>query len=252
MFFSTKVAATVAALTTLALAKVPVTSGSGCNANTNPTQVRLAYAGPGGMAVSWNTNQQLSKPSVSYGADKKNLDQVASSDVSTTYQSSSTWNNHVVISGLKSDTSYHYAPQCGNATYKFKTARDAGQGKSFKFAMVGDMGTFGPDGATPLTPGQNTTMQSLQALKSQYKFIWHGQFPTRSYSRLRSAVGDIAYADAWVKEEQAGYVPTLNLTDGGKEYDKILNEFYNEVQPLSEERPYMVAVGKILLFTRTV
>jgi acid phosphatase type 7 len=47
-------------------------------------------------------------------------------------------------------------------------------------------------------------------------------------------------------------VPTLNLTDGGKEYDKILNEFYNEVQPLSEERPYMVAVGKILLFTRTV
>ena len=186
MFFSTKVAATVAALTTLALAKVPVTSGSGCNANTNPTQVRLAYAGPGGMAVSWNTNQQLSKPSVSYGADKKNLDQVASSDVSTTYQSSSTWNNHVVISGLKSDTNYHYAPQCGNATYKFKTARDAGKDTSFKFAMVGDMGTFGPDGLSttvgkgannPLPVGANTTIQSLQALKSQYKFIWHGQFP---------------------------------------------------------------------------
>jgi hypothetical protein len=197
MFFSTKVAATVAALTTLALAnnKPGPGSGSGCNANTNPTQVRLAYAGPGGMAVSWNTNQQLSKPSVSYGTDKKNLDKVASSDVSITYQSSSTWNNHVTISGLKADTKYHYVPQCGNVTYKFKTARDAGGDKSFKFAMIGDMGTFGPDGlsttvgkgaANPLTPGENTTIQSLQALKSKYEFIWHGEYqPPARFPRLR-------------------------------------------------------------------
>jgi acid phosphatase type 7 len=54
----------------------------------------------------------------------------------------------------------------------------------------------------------------------------------------------MAYADSWVKEEQGGYVNPLNLTDGGKEYDRILNDFYNEVQPLSEERPYMVAAGK--------
>jgi hypothetical protein len=59
-----------------------------------------------------------------------------------------------------------------------------------------------------------------------------------------STVGDIAYADAWVNEEKEGYVKPLNLTDGGAEYDKILNDFYNEVEPLSEIRPYMVAVGK--------
>jgi hypothetical protein len=183
MLFSTKVAATVAALATLALAKDKPTPG--CNANTNPTQVRIAYAGPGGMAVSWNTNQQLSKPSVSYGTDKANLDKVASSDVSTKYQSSSTWNNHVIISGLEADTKYHYLPQCGNVTYKFKTAREAGKDKAFTFAMVGDMGTFGPDGlsttvgkgaANALPLGANTTIQSLQALKSKYKFIWHGRF----------------------------------------------------------------------------
>jgi hypothetical protein len=61
---------------------------------------------------------------------------------------------------------------------------------------------------------------------------------------LTSVVGDIAYADSWVKEENAGYIKPLNLTDGGKEYDHILNDFYDEVAPLSQDLPYMVAAGE--------
>jgi acid phosphatase type 7 len=56
-------------------------------------------------------------------------------------------------------------------------------------------------------------------------------------------VGDIAYADAWLKDEKGGYVKPLNLTDNGAEYDRILNDFYNEIAPISSARPYMVAVG---------
>lgn len=37
-----------------------------------------------------------------------------------------------------------------------------------------------------------------------------------------------------------------NETDGGAEYDNILNEFYNEIEILSNERPYMVAPGQII------
>ena len=56
-------------------------------------------------------------------------------------------------------------------------------------------------------------------------------------------VGDIAYADSWVKEETGGYVTPLNLNDKGAEYDKILNEFYDEIEPITRDVPYMVGPG---------
>lgn len=62
-----------------------------------------------------------------------------------------------------------------------------------------------------------------------------------------SIVGDLAYADAWIKEETSGYVTPLNETDGGAEYDKILNDFYSEIEVLSSTRPYMVAAGRFAL-----
>jgi acid phosphatase type 7 len=56
-------------------------------------------------------------------------------------------------------------------------------------------------------------------------------------------VGDIAYADSWVKEETGGYLQPLNLTDHGAAYDRILNDFYNEIEPISRDVPYMVLPG---------
>ena len=55
-------------------------------------------------------------------------------------------------------------------------------------------------------------------------------------------MGDIAYADAWLKEETGGYLPE-NLNDKGAEYDKILNDFYNEIEEISRDVPYMVGPG---------
>ena len=173
-----------AALAILALATTAdAHNGDSCNANTAPMQIRLAYAGINGMSVSWNTNQQLQKPTVSFGNDQRRLFRSASSETSITYPSSSTWNNHVTLTGLAPDTKYYYLPACGNQTYSFTTARRAGSKDPYKFAMVGDMGTFGKDGlsttvgkgaANPLQPGAMTTIQSLNSLKSSYDFIWHG------------------------------------------------------------------------------
>ncbi|OXV06553.1 hypothetical protein Egran_05677 [Elaphomyces granulatus] len=227
MSFSVKTVASILAFAFLTLAD-----------DCSPIQIRIAYAGPGGMAVSWNTNDRMPEPTVFYGQSKNKLDRRASSRISTTYPTSSTYNNHVTIVGLEPATTYYYMPQCGTQTYSFVTAPDAGDKNAFQFAMVGDLGTMGPDGlsttvgtgaANPLKPGELTTIDSLQAMKSSYKFVWH--------------VGDIAYADYWLKEEQQGYVKPLNTTDHGKEYDKILNEFYNEIEEISQDTPYMVGVG---------
>jgi acid phosphatase type 7 len=175
----------VAALLAPTLADKP--TGASCNDNTFPKQIRLAYAGHGGMAVSWNTNQQMTNPTVSFGKDPQNLNRQASSSISVTYPSSSTWNNHITISGLEPDATFYYMPQCENETFSFTTAPITGKGDAFQFAMIGDMGTMGPLGlsttvgtgaANPLKPGDNNTIQSLLARKAQYEFVWHGQLLT--------------------------------------------------------------------------
>lgn len=152
---------------------------------TVPMQVRLAYAGDSGMTVSWNTYSQLSQPSVRYGKHPDHLNKVASSDVSVTYKTSTTYNNHVKITGLEPDTVYWYQPMYGNAApLSFKTSRRAGDEEPYTVAVVVDLGLMGPDGLTthvgkgaanPLKPGDNNTMQSLQALGSETEFLWHGK-----------------------------------------------------------------------------
>ncbi|SPQ27132.1 ffa39850-3af5-4b87-92ed-066b155dde47 [Thermothielavioides terrestris] len=229
--------AAVAAGTVLAGPKCPKTPDQ-CTDSTAPSQIRVAYAGDKGMAVSWNTKSQLAHPTVYYGKSQAKLNKIAQSQISTTYPTSSTYNNHVVLSDLDEDTLYYYKPACSNATYSFTTSRKAGKKTPFSFAMIGDMGTFGPDGlsttvgqgaANPLKPGDLTTIQSLTSYKDRYDFIWH--------------VGDIAYADSWLKEEKGNYITPYNTSDNGAEYDKILNEFYDQVEGLSSIKPYMVGPG---------
>jgi hypothetical protein len=118
-----------------AYAEADATPAVVCNANTVPKQLRIAYAGPGAMAVSWNTNQKLWNPFVDFGKENE-IDKTASSSISTTYATSSTYNNHVTLTKLQSDTVYQYRPQCGSTTYSFRTARDAGKAEKFSFATV--------------------------------------------------------------------------------------------------------------------
>lgn len=72
-----------------------------------PLQQHLAFAGPTGMTVSWSTYAQLAPPQVWYGESPTALTNVATGD-SSTYPTSRVWDNHVKLTGLKSNTKYWY------------------------------------------------------------------------------------------------------------------------------------------------
>lgn len=150
-------------------------------------QIRLAYADDRGMVVSWNTFSKLDFPSVRYGHHPNKLNKIAYSDVSVTYSTSTTYNNHVKITGLQPDTLYYYLPFGSNATtpYTFKTSRRAGDMTPYTVAVAIDMGLIGKDGlstsvgkgaANPLAPGDNNTQQSLQAQGADTDFLWHRMY----------------------------------------------------------------------------
>jgi hypothetical protein len=172
-----------------ALAALFVPSDAATNTTIN-SQARVAYAGTTGMYVSWNTFTKLSNPTVSYGLSPCSLKESASSNVSITYPTSLTYNNHVKITGLKPDTTYYYAPigliedNSTSLPYTFRTARPAGDGTPYSIAVVVDMGTMGPQGLTTtagkgvastniLAPNETNTIQSLAAGKDSYEFLWH-------------------------------------------------------------------------------
>src|SRR5215469_7754435 len=74
------------------------------------SQIRLAYAGPTGMTVSWNTFEQVEFPTVIYGLTPFTMFHVATSCTSVTYNTSLTYNNHVKLTNLRPDTTYYYLP----------------------------------------------------------------------------------------------------------------------------------------------
>ncbi|KAL2012586.1 hypothetical protein VTN00DRAFT_111 [Thermoascus crustaceus] len=226
-----------AALTTAALFTDHVNAA---NNGTTPMQLRLAYAGPTGMVVSWNTYSKLERPTVRYGLAPWALTNTASSDVSITYNTSTTYNNHVKITNLAPNTLYYYQPQHSNSStlYSFKTSRPAGDGTPYSIAVAVDMGLMGPDGLTthvgkgashPLGPHDNNTIQSLQEQGKDTEFLWHP--------------GDIAYADYWLKEEIQGFLPNTTIEEGAEVYESLMNQYYDELTPITSKKPYMVGPG---------
>ncbi|CAH2352770.1 hypothetical protein CLIB1423_08S00694 [[Candida] railenensis] len=202
----------------------------------SPSQQRVAFLGDTGVTVSWNTYQQLSNPTVKYGLSPSDLTETADSSSSTTYLTSTTWNNHVQITGLESGTTYYYQVENDSEVYSFSTAKAPGTNEEFSFAVVVDLGTMGDLGLSDHGPedgllavGEQNTMQSLQDLLDEYEFVLHP--------------GDIAYADYWLKEEYQGYLGNITLSTGYQVYEQILNAFYDGMRPVTANKPYMVGPG---------
>lgn len=86
-----------------------------------PLQHRLAFHGTNGMTVSWSSFKQIDTPTVYYGTDPRNLSQIATSNESTTYETSRTYNNHVTLSGLQPGTKYWYQGELLRSMYTFVT-----------------------------------------------------------------------------------------------------------------------------------
>jgi len=153
------------------------------------SQVRSAYHGSTGVIISWNTYDQLSNPTVHYGLDPTQLTQVAVGNVSITYQTSLTYNNHVQLSGLLPNMQYYYLPDhlmpdVVPEPYTFTTSRPLGDSSPLSVGVVIDMGAMGDEGLTTyagtgvdnrtiLMPGEQNTIQSLAAETSSYDFVAH-------------------------------------------------------------------------------
>jgi hypothetical protein len=228
-----------------------------------PVQIRSAYAGPTGMVVSWNTFSKLpAPPTVQFGfkSDDLPFNSSPKNGQSVTYPTSLTFNNHVRLTNLFPNTKYFWRPAFSNKTsiFSFTTAKEKGDHTPFVTAVVVDLGLIGPDGlsttvgkgaANPLLPGEITTIQSLQQ-HNDFDFLWHREFPISIfYSNFVAFLtdnllaGDIAYADYWLKEEIQGFLPNTSVADGVHVYESLLNQFFDEMTPITSQRPYMVGPG---------
>ncbi|GAA5921081.1 hypothetical protein JCM3775_004082 [Rhodotorula graminis] len=219
-----------------------------------PLQHRLAFAGPTGMTVSWSTFNKQDSPTVLYGTSPDKLDQSASSNLSSTYPTSRTYNNHVKLEGLKPGTLYYYKVTGTNGyeaaylpTFKFRTARPAGDDESFTIATFADLGLMGEDGLSTATgpfggsahatlePGETNTIQSMLALADTYEFAVH--------------VGDVGYADYALKEFVQGLWGSDNATtqpsrqDVADHYECMSEQFFDQMRPITAEKPWMVSPG---------
>ncbi|GAK62714.1 uncharacterized protein PAN0_002d0916 [Moesziomyces antarcticus] len=205
-----------------------------------PSKVRLAYRGDTGMAVSWSTHRQLPVPAVLYGKTPAALTSIATSTDSVTYNTSSYYSNHVVLDQLEPGTKYYYLPILGDPlrdVRSFTTAKPRGDETPYAIAVVADLGTMGslglsdhvpPGAANPLRTGEVTTIQRLGMDKSRFDHILH--------------VGDIAYADYWLKEVVLGYI-NGTIAAGPELYEQINEEFYDEMNDITSSLPYHVAAG---------
>lgn len=166
-----------------------------------PVQIRVAYAGPTGMRVSWNTFSKLpAVPTVHYGFSADALNYVSSPDAaeSVTYPTSLTYNNHVHLTNLSPNTKYYWKPAFSNhsSIFSFTTSKTTHDHSPFKVAVAVDLGLIGPQGlstttgtgaANPLKPGEITTIQSLQQ-NPDWEFLWH-----------RECISDAIFCDSMIE-----------------------------------------------------
>lgn len=200
---------------------------------TTPVQKRVSFHGPTSVSVAWNTYQKTLKPCVKYGTNAKALTSQACSSSSITYATSRTWSNLVTINGLKPATTYYYEVVSTNSTVaQFMSPRQAGDKTPFSMVTLADLGIYGEDGYTgkrkreeipQVQPALNhTTIGSLAKRINDYEFIVHP--------------GDFAYADDWIED------PT-NAADGQTAYTAIIENFYEQLEPITSNRPYHASPG---------
>ncbi|KAB8074926.1 Metallo-dependent phosphatase-like protein [Aspergillus leporis] len=203
---------------------------------TTPYQQRLAIYGPNAVSVGWNTYEKLNQSCVQYGTSSDQLASQVCSSNSPTYSTSRTYSNVVVLNGLTPATTYYYKIVSTNSTVgQFFSPRTPGDTTPFSLDVVIDLGVFGKDGYTitsnnakksiipSIDPELNhTTIGRLADTIDDYDFIIHP--------------GDFAYADDW-------YLKPKNLLDGKDAYQAILEQFYDQLAPISGRKPYMAGPG---------
>ncbi|KAL2828807.1 Metallo-dependent phosphatase-like protein [Aspergillus pseudoustus] len=204
---------------------------------TTPFHQRLAVYGHNSVSIGWNTYIQLKESCVEYGTSAGTLDKrVCSSLEPTTYPTSRTYENSVILSDLTPATTYYYKIVSGNTSVDhFMSPRTPGDKRPFSINAVIDLGVYGENGYTikgdsskrdiipTIDPALNhTTIGRLASTIDAYELIIHP--------------GDIAYADDW-------FMSLDNLFDSHNAFQAILENFYTQLAPIAGRKPYMLSPG---------
>lgn len=117
----------------------------------------------------------------------------------------------------------------------FQSPRLPGDKTPFTINAIIDLGVYGEDGFTiemdkskrdtiPYIPPSlnHSTIQRLADTINDYEFIIHP--------------GDLAYADNWMLRDH-------NLLDSRNAFQAILEQFYDQLSPISSRKPYMASPG---------
>lgn len=147
----------------------------------------VAFDGPTGMLVSWDTADRLEHPAIRYGLSKGNMTSTASSPESASSGSASIYHHRVKITDLEPDTLYFYAPldlfgdESTLEPYTFKTAKPAGNMDPYTIAFVCDTLRLGlpakavtddlVDGAVAAESDHQSIIESLASTVDSYDFI---------------------------------------------------------------------------------
>ncbi|CAK7274711.1 hypothetical protein SEPCBS57363_006302 [Sporothrix epigloea] len=203
---------------------------------TTPTQQRITIHAENAVSIGWNTYEELKQPCVHYGLYPEELVWQECSLSSVTYPTSRTYSNVVTLSNLQPGLQYYYKIASTNSTiHQFLSPRAAGSKEPFNVAVVIDMGVYGQDGFTlassakrgepvpKINPELNhTTIWQLAQSINKYDFVLHP--------------GDFAYAD--------NFAQVIGLqSDPADGYETILEQFYEQLSPISATKMYMAAPG---------
>lgn len=182
-----------------------------------PSQLHLSLGGEDSMVVSWTFFSskwcsEAYRPFVSYSAvNQENATTLFSKDC---YIDSNFFGEYYVfcnIPNLKPDTVYRYmAGDVDNgvsSTHTFRTS--PADGSATRIGIFGDLGVDNVEG-------------TIATLKEAVN--------TR-YTDLLLHAGDISYAD------------NERILGPNKNYDRITNEFFDLIEPISSRAPYLVTPG---------
>ena len=168
--------------------------------------VHLAYNGNyTTMVVSFLTPDQTTDSIVNYGTTS-GLYTFQATGNQTSYDSDAGWNHNVILYDLLPSTTYYY--NCGASNYAFSTQFTfTTKGTDFvphNVAIYGDMGTNNSD----------DTIKYVLDLSSsdEVDFYIH--------------LGDISYAN-----------------DHPLRYERTWNDWFEDMEPATAHKPYMVSVG---------
>ena len=204
---------------------------------TTPYQQRIAIHGPNAISVGWNTYQKLNGSCVHYGTSSDQLDSKAcSSSPSTTYSTSRTHSNVVLLTDLSPATTYFYKIDSKNSTVgHFLSPRTPGDKTPFNLDVVIDLGVYGKDGYT--ISSDNADKSVIPSIDPELAHATIGRLgATLDDYEIVIHPGDFAYADDW-------YLKPKNWFHGKDAYQAILEQFYDQLAPISSRKLYMASPG---------